>query len=296
MKVSVVIPTYNRHEVLYRTLYSLFRQNDSNYEVIVCNDDDEDKYHLTEEVVNDFIAKGMPVKSYFTGKYKRGRGWSVETYPYNVGIRKATGDIIILNSGDVMSVTATIQQHRSIHTGKDNLAVFSTVHALTGAMQNNIDTYDWKNNPMSLLFPNSTYKMFTGEGISFTGIYRTEEAHTPYHFQMSILKKHLIEIHGFDEDYYGRMTCGDDDMADRLRRKGLVFQFVSSILAIHQYHGCPENISGTGGGSKHNPKVGSGFTLFHDIRSKQNIVRNANHEWGEFPRNMEKLPDMSGPV
>ncbi len=40
LKVSVVIPTYNRPEMLYRTLYSLHRQGEVAYEVILCNDDD----------------------------------------------------------------------------------------------------------------------------------------------------------------------------------------------------------------------------------------------------------------
>lgn len=290
MKVSVVIPSYNRHKLLYRVLWSLWRQQDKNYEVLVMNDDDESEYKKTERVVDAFQKVGMPVRHFYTGQYKRGRGWSVETYPYNVGIRNATGDVIILNSGDVMSVTFTIDQHRQRHLRGNNYVVFSTVHAILAVVQDNIEKYNWKKNPAVLLFKGSCYKMFTGIGRSYTMAYTTEDAGAPYHFQMSIRKHHLWEIRGFDEDYYGAMQCGDDDLADRLRRKCLIFEWLPHILAIHQSH----RVGSASGWTVPNTSVESGHTLFQKIRRHQSIVRNVGHEWGQYPRDVSKIPIMSG--
>ena len=284
--VSVVIPTYNRPEILRRVLYTLFKQNDSNYEVLVSNDDSPDRYKSTLAVCNDFIKLGMPLTHFYTGQFKRGVGWSVETYPYNVGIRHAKGEIIILNSGDVMSVGNTIQQHRQKHQEGDRVYI-STVHALILDVQNKIDTYPWKENAASLLFKGSCYKMFTGYGRSYTADYEVEDAGSPYHFQMSIRGIHLHRIRGFDEDFYGGMPCADDDLADRLRRSGLQFAFVSEICAIHQHHMCVE-----GGPAEMNSKVGCGYTLYAQRRGLS-VVRNKNHEWGQFPRDMTVLPVMS---
>jgi GT2 family glycosyltransferase len=272
-------------------LHCLWRQNDTNYEVLVSNDDDQSKYKETEAVCKEFEKKGMHIVHFYTGQYKRGRGWSVETYPYNVGIRHAKGDIILLNSGDVMSVTNTIDQHRQRHLSGDKVYV-STVHAITFDVYNKIDTYEWKNSPSCLLFKGSCYKMFTGIGVSYTQAYDQEDAAVPYHFLMSVNKTHLHSIRGFDEDYYGIMPCGDDDLADRLRRSGLPFEYCSEILAIHQYHKCLDLI-GEGKKSEINPKVGSGHVLYQQ-RSKDGVVRNANHEWGQYPRDMNNLPPMSG--
>lgn len=291
-KVSVVIPTYNRPEMLDRVLHTLLKQNDDNYEVLVSNDDDFDCYKKTEDVVNKFVKLGMNIQHFYTGEFKRGSGWSVETYPYNVGIKHATGEIIILNSGDVMSVTNTIHEHRTEHARQTNLCIVSTVHAITQDTQNKIDTYDWRGNPFSLLFKGSCYKMFTGQGLSYTQAYSVECATVPYHFQMSIRRNVLHEIRGFDEDYYGRMSCGDDDLADRLRRFGITFLWPPHIIGIHQSHGSPEFIA-VGKEASSNPQA-SGFTLFHSMRSHQGIVRNANHEWGQYPRDMKNLPIMSG--
>ena len=292
-KVSVVVPTYNRSEMLYRVLYCLFRQQDPNYEVLVSNDDSPNKHEETLKVCEEFQKLGMPLRHFYTGQFKRGVGWSVETYPYNVGIRHATGDIVILNSGDVMSVTNTIHQHRQRHTAGDRVYV-STVHAITLDVQNRIDTYPWKTNSASLLFKGSCYKMFTGYGISYTTAYEIEDAGSPYHFQMSVRTKHLHQIRGFDEDFYGMMPCGDDDLALRLKRLGLGFVFTPEILAIHQHHQCPDLIS-QGTAARSNPKTGGGHMLFQQ-RQGGNIIRNKSHEWGQFPRDMINLPDMSGVV
>lgn len=285
--VSVAIPTYNRSELLYRVLYSYYRQKDINYEVLVANDDDPDRKKSTSEVIKSFQDLGMPVKEFYTGQYKRrGRGWCVETYPYNVCIRQAKGDIIILNSGDVMSVNNTLSIHRAFHQTQKDLVVFSTVHAITQEVQNNIDSYSWEDDSRKLLFKGSTYKMFTGEGVSYTSQYPTEVAHTPYHFQCSLLRKHLLDIGGFDEDFYGMMPCGDDDIASRLKRKGLRFHWAKEPIAIHQFHSCPGNL--TEYSSVDNPKYGSGHELY-EKRLGEDIVRNRGCEWGEYPRNMSNL-------
>lgn len=292
VRVSVVVPSYNRSDMLYRVLYSLWRQRDPNYEVLVSNDDDDTQYRKTARICWNFRKMGMPLRYFHTGKFKRGRGWSVETYPYNVGIRYATGSVIILNSGDVMSVTNTIGQHRQAHIFRGDKAYISTVHALTQVVQTKIETYDWKNNPMCLLFKGSCYKMFTGWGTSYTVAYTIEDAGAPYHFQMSINKAHLHRIRGFDEDFYGLMSCADDDIAHRLRKAGLKFECRPEALAIHQYHASPEFITKCVS-SRPNPRAESGHTLYRQ-RLEKSVVRNIGHEWGQYPRNMAALPDMSG--
>jgi len=293
MKVSIVITAYNRPEIFYRTLYSLHKQKDADSEILVSIDDDPEVYPITEQICKDFIAQGCNLKYFNTAKYKRGVGWSLNTYPCNVGIRQATGEIVMLCLDDVMSINNTIELHRQAHIkASGERAVFSTVHAVTHELQKNIDTYDWKNNPQSLLFKGSCYKMFSGIGKSYTTMYEYEDAATPYYWQMSVRKKHFEEIRGLDEDYYGNIGgCADDDLADRLGRKGVRFYFSPDAIAIHQLHADSTHVA------KHFeelcPPNYNGHMLFKE-RSKMGIVRNAKHEWGEYPRNMEKLPPISG--
>ena len=288
LKISLVVPTYNRPRLLYRALYTLLHQNASNYEVIVLNDDDLGVHMETEKVCAEFDAQGMPIRCFYTGKYKRGFGWSVETYPYNVGIRMAVGDIIILNSGDVMSVTNTIAEHRQRHTNRinDKLVVLSTVHGLHEDVISSIDNYPWKDNPESLLFEGSCEFMYCGKGKSYAkdrtkeGLY--VESLRPYHYQMSVSKKVLHYLRGFDEDFYGRMGGGDDDLACRLIRHKCKIVYDPDILAIHQWHPQFEVFAQINDASYIRPSE-----YWEQVAQfNMDVVRNKNHEWGQFPRNI----------
>ncbi|GAH24731.1 unnamed protein product, partial [marine sediment metagenome] len=87
MKLSVVTASYNRPELLYRMLHSLWRQKypAARYEVLVSIDDDKETYAQTEGVVKEFINKKMPIRYFNTAQYKKGgNGFSAPSYPYNV--------------------------------------------------------------------------------------------------------------------------------------------------------------------------------------------------------------------
>lgn len=288
--ISVVISTYNRPEMLYRTVYSFVRQGYADYEVLVSIDDDPKVLPQTEAICVEF-AKTAPVRWFLTGQYKRAPGWSLDTYPMNVGIRQAKGDIIMINTGDVMSVNNTLATHAGLQaTLTRPSAVFSTVHAVTKEVQDRMDTYDWKSNPKCLLFKGSCYKMFCGRGVSYTPQYQYEDAGVPYYWQVSVAKSHLEDIRGLDEDFWGNAGgCADDDLADRLKRKGLEFYYSPEALAIHQCHGDPLAISDI---TPSCPKL-TGHQLFAQRRT-QGIIRNINHEWGQYPRDVAALPELSG--
>ena len=87
MKISVVIPTYNRYKVLKRALTSVFAQTYTNYEVIVIDDGSTD---------NSFdIQKDFPTLRYF---YQENSGVSSAR---NLGIKKANFEwIAFLDSDD----------------------------------------------------------------------------------------------------------------------------------------------------------------------------------------------------
>lgn len=291
-RVSVVIATYNRPEMLYRTVYSLIRQQDLCYEILVSVDDDFDVEKKTTDVLDSFIKDGHPIRYFMTNKYKRGEGFSAPTYPFNVGIREARGEILLICGSDIISVTNTIQQHRLAHQGCSYFGAVSTVHAITFSVQNKIDTFDWKNKPQSLLFKGSCYKMFSGMGVSYTNQYPKEDAsRVCYHWLVSFRTENIVKIGGFDEDFYGRFACADDDFVDRVKRSGVIYKPRPDIIGVHQHHMCPERL--TDKESVQTPPVESGHTLFKIRKNSGGIVRNTGHVWGQYPRDMENLPAMS---
>ena len=87
VKISVVIPTYNRYELLKRAISSVLTQKYLPQEVIVIDDGSSDK---TSDIQKDF-----PTVKYF---YQKNRGVSSAR---NLGIKKASFDwIAFLDSDD----------------------------------------------------------------------------------------------------------------------------------------------------------------------------------------------------
>jgi len=90
MKVSVIIPTYNRDAVLKRAIKSVLSQTFQDFELIIVDDGSTDE---TKEVVNSFRSGKI---KYF---YQKNSGGAAK--PKNTGIKMAQGEhIAILDSDD----------------------------------------------------------------------------------------------------------------------------------------------------------------------------------------------------
>ena len=96
MKVSVVIPTYNRDKELARCLSSLVKQSFKNFEVLVCDDGSNDE---TEQVVR-LYSKQIPINYHYTENSGR------PAVPRNLCWRLAKSDYIAYDA----------QQLHNVHT------------------------------------------------------------------------------------------------------------------------------------------------------------------------------------
>ena len=113
MKISVIIPTYNRCEVLKRALTSVYAQTHSPFEVIVIDDGSTDN---TGEIQKDY-----PSVKYF---YQENSGVSSAR---NLGIKKASCDwIAFLDSDDEWDVNK-LQEQVTFH--KKNLEILMSYTA-----------------------------------------------------------------------------------------------------------------------------------------------------------------------
>ncbi len=101
MNISVIIPTYNRYEVLKRALNSVFAQTYKANEVIVIDDGSSDE---TSQIINDF-----PNIRYL---YQKNSGVSSAR---NLGIKKATSKWIAFLDSDDEWHPDKLQEHLDFH-------------------------------------------------------------------------------------------------------------------------------------------------------------------------------------
>lgn len=193
-KVSIVITTFNRPELLRPTLESFRRQKFTDYEVIVVDDGTDDQ---TKGICNEFGVTYIKLRT--TADYR------CPSYPNNVGVQYASGDIVILQNAECKHVDPNTIE-KLANSVKANNAVFARVIGLRAD-----GTEEW--------------------------VMCGTESQRPFFFCGAIKKSWFTRLHGMDEDY---PTGGydDNDFADRLRKEGVQFVF-SNTIVHHLYHPRP---------------------------------------------------------
>ncbi len=112
MQISVVIPTYNRYEVLKRALISVYAQTYKPKEVIVIDDGSSDE---TSQIIKEF-----PYIEYF---YQKNGGVSGAR---NLGIKKAKHEWIAFLDSDDEWHRDKLQEHLSLHLSSPALQMSYT--------------------------------------------------------------------------------------------------------------------------------------------------------------------------
>jgi glycosyltransferase involved in cell wall biosynthesis len=109
MRLSIVIPTFNRAHLLPQILPSLKGQTagDFSYEVLFISNGSTDG---TEALLKDLVASAPQTFRYFWIEPTGG-----PSAPRNFGIREATGDIIIIIDDDVIPHPDLVLRHAEFH-------------------------------------------------------------------------------------------------------------------------------------------------------------------------------------
>jgi len=196
MKVSVVMPTYRRAPQLDKTIASILAQNYPDIEVIVV--EDGDNRDGTPEVC---ASHGV---QYFCRRDRPDTPFSCPAVPFNIGIRQATGDVLILQNAECMHMNNVVK----VLTG-----LVTPTNAVYASVANCGEDEKPNANPW-MVHPTDPW------GIFHCG---------------AIYRHILIDIGGFDEDYV-YWGYEDRDLQSRLMHLGLEFLFTADALVHHQWH------------------------------------------------------------
>lgn len=210
--VSLIIPTYKRANNLLKCLYSVDTQSYQPLEVLIVDGDETDNLTL-------FLKENF--KSNL--RYRIIKSLAGLTRQRNVGIRNATGDIVlfvdddvILDKGHVKEINAVFQRF------PDNIG------GVSGFVQ---EKADFENSLLKAIY-NLYAKIFflyhegdgrfLPSGFAAPCSYKRCKDITPVEFLYGsnmAFRRDVILQFGFDENLYRYMYLEDDDIAYRISRK-----------------------------------------------------------------------------
>lgn len=247
MKVSIIITTFNRSELLHYGLSSYLKMEDEDdIEIIVVNDglDDDTKN------VCDYYSKFLDLKYYYIGHRNKEDDikWRCPSHAINFGVKKSSHNNIIISCAEMYYVPNNITPFISkLEEDRTRLVYCSG--------------YDDDGTYLDSLKDKTT-----------TNYNHFQNLNTLFPFYMLIDKENFISIGGYDEDFIG-IAFDDNDIVDRLLGSGCSYYKHDSDV-IHLYH------------SRDTNNYSSEFQRMWDLNcsiynSKRGIVvRNENKEWG----------------
>ncbi len=212
-KISVIVPTHNRKEILKRTLFSLLAQSlrPEDYQVVVIDDGSTDG---TGETVLENFKQNLEPSICYLRQTNRGPGAA-----RNLGIAKAAGEILLFINDDTIPDSRLLESHLNqhrIHPGEE-FAVLGQVI--------------WSDE--SSVTPLMRWLDHGGPLFGFYKLKGKQEVEWNFFVSSNIsMKKAFVSRNGpFDEDF---MEAHDDtEFGWRARGKGMRLIYCEDALAFH---------------------------------------------------------------
>ncbi len=208
MEISVIVPTFNNRDVLRRTIEALQQQTlpQDAYEIVVADDGSTDG---TAEMVQAVRGRA-PIR--YVSQRNGGRAAA-----RNLGVRAARGRILVFVDSDLWAAPTLLAAHHRHYppgTRRRGVQGRSVTH------------------PASRVTPFMRVKETTPD-LTF----RRRRNLSPFHVttrNCSFLREDVEEAGGFDEEF-GGYGWEDIELAIRMRRRGVVFEYEPEALGYH-YH------------------------------------------------------------
>ena len=214
--VSVIIPSFNRKEILKRTLEAYFNQTYPKdlYELIVVDDGSTDG---TDQMITTILKNGSPCRlKYF--KHQTNKGVPAAR---NLGTREAFGDLILHVNDDCIPIPQFLEEH---------IKFYSSIVQPNIGILGQIDLHpDIKPTPfLDFIYKGQQFeynKLIHGTVVNFWDFYGGN---------VLIEKKKLLEIGLFDEDFKSSLF-DDSELGYRLYKTGFKLIYNENAVTYH-YH------------------------------------------------------------
>ena len=208
MKISVIIPTYNRKDALIKTLESLSSQSYKDFEVIVIDDGSADG---TGEIVKKL---NLSFKIQYIFQENKGPASA-----RNLGIKRAKGEIIFFTGDDIILSKDLLKEHiKTYQTDSKKLAVLGYTQWAPNIKMTPFRKYiaDYH-----FAYPSIDNKQDVNWGCFYTS-------------NISIQRRFLEEVGLFDEEF-PYAAYEDTELAYRLSQQGMKIIFNKKAIAYHNH-------------------------------------------------------------
>lgn len=236
MKISVIVPVYNRLEHFRALFLCLLRQKKQADELIITDDGSSQK-------VLDFISDLIP-KAQFKVKhiYQEDKGFR-KTRALNNAVRNSTGDLLIFCDQDLIFGEEYIET--IANNIKNNIFLMGRAHHTTEDEKNiilsdieNINSYNEIIKKLPAKYIETIDKMLKEDrkrriiktlrlakrGIRLVGM------------SYALMKEAYLKVNGYDENYVG-WGQEDDDFGNRLTVAGINGkELITQNIQLHLWH------------------------------------------------------------
>jgi len=209
---TVVIPTYNRKDILRKCLEAFSNQTypRENWEIVAIDDGSTDG---TKELLEESSRRISNLRH-----FSQPQGGPAKAR--NLGIKEAKGPVILLTGDDCIPDAKLLEEHNRSHQKEQNIAVLGHI--------------DW--HPDLEVTPFMKF-LHLGAQFAFPTIKRFGPS-VPYGFfytsNISLSKRLLLDSGGFDEDFT-HAVLEDAELGYRLWKTGMRIVYNSKAITYH-YH------------------------------------------------------------
>ena len=221
MKISVVTGYYNRKRLFLETLRSIAKSSYKDFEVIAVDDASNEEERL-EDLQSEFpFLKVVRVE-------KKNKWYHNSCMPFNAGIAKASGDIIMLQNPECYHIHDILDY--VANTVTDSNYVTMSAYAINEKLGNVFlsEGIDKK------VFFNALPQRCNA---NYNGWYNHSVYNpTHYHFCAAITKGNMDKLGGFDERFADGIGFDDNEFLYRIDRLGLDKMIADKISVVHQWH------------------------------------------------------------
>jgi glycosyltransferase involved in cell wall biosynthesis len=215
-RVSVVVPTFNRKHILAKAIRAHLAQSALGEikEILVVDDGSTDG----TEVQVSALTTETSVPIHYCRQSNRGQAAA-----RNLGIREATGEIILFTDDDIIPHPDLLVEHLRWHDRHPELQVAVLGYVTWSPEVRPTPFMEW----LGLDGPLFAYRQFSGKTeLDFRAFYTCN---------LSLKRGFLRQAGSFDEDFRG-YGFEDTELGYRLQKNGLRLLYNPDALAYHHKH------------------------------------------------------------